>query len=177
MIKKIITAVVMALISAILIFSGVILQKSHSEKYVQTTATLVYEETRTRLPSIFTYLYSADGRTYTVYKTGGIRLHERNISYNKAVPSINHFGHIALVTKILFFTGILFAMITLYIILKKIFNLSFAGSIPPCIFLYYVAGIAFLTESFLITALTALFTIIIIAVCLTVKKADEDSYY
>lgn len=177
MIKKIITTVVLALISVILIFSGVILQKNHSEKYVQTIATLVYSEKKTRLPAVMTYLYSADGRTYTLEKKGGIELSERNISYDKEFPSVCHFGHVALVAKILFFIGILFAMITLYVILAVIFNLSFADKMLPCIFLYYVAGIAFLTESGLATLLTALLTIMIIAVCLTVKKDNEDDYY
>ena len=60
-------------------------------------------------------------------------------------------------------------MIFLYAIFGEILNLSFAGKIPPCIFLYYVAGIAFLTGSFLATVITILLTIIIIAVYFTAK--------
>ncbi|MDE7097567.1 MAG: hypothetical protein K2O60_00275, partial [Ruminococcus sp.] len=152
------------------------MQKSHAKKYVQTKATLIYEEKKTKLPSKFTYLYSADGRKYTATKKGGIRLSERNISYNKALPSDYHFGYIALIVKILLFIGILFAMLTLYALFGLILDLPFAEKMLPCIFLYYVAGIAFLTESGLATVLIALFTVAIIIVCLTVKKKDEDYY-
>lgn len=175
--KKIIITVILGLIAVISIFSGVTMQKSHVEKYVQTKATLIYEEKKTKLPSTFTYLYSADGRKYTATKTGGISLSERSISYNKALPSDYHFGYIASVTKVLLFIGILFAMITLYALFGLILDLSFAEKILPCIFLYYVAGIAVLTESGLATVLIALFTVGIIAVCLTVKKESEDDYY
>lgn len=175
--KKAIITVIFALISAVSIFFGVIIQKNHSEKYVQTRATLIYEETRTKLPSIFTYLYSADSKKHTAIKTGGIRLSERNISYNKALPSDYHFGYIEPVAKVLLFIGILFAMITLFALFRLILNLSFAYKILPCIFLYYVAGIAVLTESGLATAVITLFTVMIIAVCLTVKKENEDEYY
>lgn len=175
--KKIIITVIMGLIAVLSIFSGVTMQKSHAEKYVYTKATLIYEEKKTRLPSTFTYLYSADGRKYTAIKKGGIRLSERNVSYNKALPSDYHFGYIALIVKILLFIGILFAMLTLYILFGVILNLSFAEKILPCIFLYYVVGIAILTESDLVTMLIALFTVGIIAMCLTVKKKNEDDYY
>lgn len=174
--KKIITTAIMGLFAVISIFSGVTMQKSHAEKYVHTKATLIYEEKKTKLPSTFTYLYSADGRKYTATKKGGIRLSERNISYNKALPSDYHFGYIALITKILMFIGILFAMLAIYALFGVILNLSFAEKMLPCIFLYYVAGIAVLTESGLATMLIALFTVGIIAVCLTVKKKDEDYY-
>lgn len=166
--KKIIITLIFALVALISIFSGVAVQKNHSEKYVQTYATLMYEEKKTKMPSKFTYVYSADGKKYTATKDGGIKRNERRLSYKKALPSKYHFGHITLATKVLFFVGILSAMIFIYAVFA-IFNLSFAGKIPPCIFLYYVAGIAFLTESFIITAITALFTIAIIAVCLTAK--------
>ncbi|MDE7364945.1 MAG: hypothetical protein K2N27_08730 [Ruminococcus sp.] len=175
--KKIIITVILGLIAVIFIFSGVTIQKSHAEKYVQTKAILIYEEKKTKLPSTFTYLYSADGRKYTAVKTGGIRLSERNISYNKALPSDYHFGYIATVVKILLFIGILFAMLTLYALFVLILHLSFAEKMLPYIFLYYVAGIAVLTESGLVTMLTALFTVGIIAMCLTVKKKNEDDYY
>ncbi len=174
--KVIITTVIMGLIAVISIFSGVTMQKSHTEKYVQTKATLIYEEKKTKLPSTFTYLYSADGRKYTATKKGGISLSERNISYNKAWPSDYHFGCIAPVTKVLLFIGILFAMITLFALFGLILDLPFAEKMLPCIFLYYVAGIAVLTESGLATVLLALFTAAIIAVCLTVKKNNEDDY-
>lgn len=175
--KAIITTVIMGLIAVVSIFSGVTIQKSHAEKYVQTKATLIYEEKKTKLPSKFTYLYSADGRKYTATKKGGISLSKRNISYNKALPSDYHFGYIATVVKVLLFIGILFAMLTLYALFGVILNLSFAEKMLPCIFLYYVVGIAVLTESGLATMLIALFTIGIIAVCLTVKKTNEDNYY
>lgn len=167
--KKIIITIFFALVAVISVFSGVAVQKNHSEKYVQTYATLMYEEKKTKMPSKFTYVYSADGKKYTATKEGGIKLNERNISYKKALPSKYHFGHITLAAKVLFFVGILSAMIFLYAVFA-IFNLSFAGKIPPCIFLYYVAGIAFLTESFIITAITALFTVGIIVVCLSTKN-------
>ncbi|MDE6787889.1 MAG: hypothetical protein K2J47_01025 [Ruminococcus sp.] len=175
--KVIITTAIMGLIAVISIFSGVTMQKSHAEKYVQTKATLIYEEKKTKLPSTFTYLYSADGRKYTATKEGGISLSERNISYNKALPSNYYFGYIAPVTKVLLFIGILFAMITLFALFGLILDLPFAEKMLPCIFLYYVAGISFLTESGLATVLIALFTVGIIAVCLTVKKNNEDDYY
>lgn len=175
--KKAIITVVFALISAISIFFGVTMQRNHTEKYVQTRATLIYEKTRTKLPSTFTYLYSADGRKYTATKDGGIRLGERNISYNKALPSDYHFGYIEPVAKVLLFIGILFAMITLFALFGLILNLSFAYKILPCIFLYYVAGIAVLTESIFITLLITLFTVMIIAVCISVKKSSEEEYY
>lgn len=171
--KVIIATVIMGLIAVVSIFSGVTMQKSHVEKYVHTKATLIYEEKKTKLPSKFTYLYSADGRKYTATKEGGIRLSERNISYNKALPSDYHFGYIALIVKILLFIGILFAMLTLYTLFGLILDLPFAEKMLPCIFLYYVAGIAFLTESGLATVLIALFTVGIIAMCLTVKKNDN----
>lgn len=174
--KKIITTVFLGLIAVISIFSGVAMQKSHSEKYVQTQATLIYEKKITKLPSTFTYLYSVDGRKYTATKKGGIRLSERNLSYNKALPFKYHFGCIAPVAKVLLFIGILFAMTALYV-LFGILNLSFADKILPCIFLYYFAGIAVLTESVFIALLSAFLTIIIIAVCLSVKKDSEDDYY
>lgn len=177
MIKRIITTVIMGLIAVISVFSGVTMQKSHSEKYVHTKATLIYEKKKTKLPSKFTYLYSADGRKYTATKEGGISFSERNISYKKASPSNYHFGCIAPVTKLLLFIGILFAMITLYALFGVILSLSFAEKILPCIFLYYIAGIAVLTESGLATILSAFFTVAIIAVCLTVKKENEDDYY
>lgn len=166
----------MGLIAVISVFSGVTMQKSHSEKYVHTKATLIYEEKKTKLPSKFTYLYIADGRKYTAVKKGGISLSERNISYNKAVPSNYHFGYIAPVAKLLLFIGILFAMITLYALFGVILSLSFAEKILPFIFWYYVAGIAVFTESGLATVLTALFTVAIIVICLTNKK-NEDDYY
>ncbi len=177
MIKKIIITVIIALIAVISVFFGVTMQKNHSEKYVYTKASLVYEKRRTKLPSILTYSYSADGKTYTVNKTGGISLSERNISYNKALPSDYHFGYIAPVAKVLLFIGILFGLIALYALFGVILDLSFADKMLPCIFLYYVAGIAVLTESGLATVLIALFTVAIIAVCLTVKNNSEDDYY
>ncbi len=177
MLKKIIITVIIALTAVISIFSGVAIQKNYSEKYVQTKATLIYEKKITKLPSEFTYLYIVDGRNYTANKTGGISLSERNLSYNKALPSDYHFGYIAPVTKVLLFIGILFGLIALYALFGLILELSFAGRMLPCIFLYYVAGIAVLTESGLVTTLTALFTVAIIAVCLTVKKDNEDDYY
>ncbi len=175
--KVIITTVIMGLSAVVSILSGVNVQKSHTEKYVRTKAMLIYEEKKTKLPSTFTYLYSADDKKYTAIKNGGISLSERNISYNQAWPSDYHFGYIAPVTKVLLFIGILFAMITLYALFGLILDLPFAEKMLPCIFLYYVAGIAFLTESGLATLLIALFTVAIIAVCLTVKKNNEDDYY
>ncbi len=175
--KKIITTVFLGLIAVISIFSGVTMQKSHSEKYMQTQATLIYEKKITKLPSTFTYLYSADGRKYTATKKGGIRLSERNLSYNKALPSKYYFGHTVPVAKVLLFIGILFAMIALYALFKVILNLSFSDKMLPCIFLYYVVGIAFLTESGLIALLSALLAIIIIAVCLPTKKDSGNDYY
>lgn len=177
MIKKAIITAIMGLIAVISIFSGVAVQKSHAEKYVQTKAVLIYEEKKTKLPSKFTYLYSADGRKYTAYKEGGISFSERNISYNKALPSDYHFGYTAPVTKVMLFIGILFAMLALYALFGLILNLPFAENMLPCIFLYYIAGIAFLTESGLVAMLTALFTAAVIAVCLTVKKENEEDYY
>lgn len=174
--KKVVVTVVFALISAVSIFFGVTMQKSHSEKYVQTKATLIYEKTRTKLPSTFTYLYSADNKKYTATKEGGIRLSERNISYNKALPSDYCFGYIEPVAKVLLFIGILFAMLTFFALFGLILNLSFADKMLPCIFLYYVAGIAVLTESIFATLLIALFTLAIIAVCLSVKKSSEEYY-
>lgn len=177
MIKKIIITVIITLIAVISIFSGVIMQKSHSEKYMYTKASLIYERKITKLPSEFTYLYIADGRKYTANKTGGISLSERNLSYNKALPTDYHFGYIEPVTKVLLFIGILFGLIALYALFGVILDLSFADKMLPCIFLYYVAGIAVLTESGLATVLIALFTVGIIAVCLTVKNNSEDDYY
>lgn len=174
--KKIIITVIWGLIAVISIFSGVIIQKSHSEKYVPTKATLIYEKKIAKLPSKLIYMYSADGKNYTANKEGGISFSERTISYNKALPSLYHFGYIAPVAKVLLFIGILFGLIALYALFGIILDLSFAGKMLPCIFLYYVAGIAFLTESGLVTLLTALFTVMIIAVCLTGKKTSEDYY-
>ncbi len=174
--KKIIITVILGLIAVISIFSGVIIQKSHSEKYVPTKATLIYEKKIAKLPSKLIYMYSADGKNCTANKEGGISFSERTISYNKALPSLYHFGYIAPVAKVLLFIGILFGLIALYALFGIILDLSFAGKMLPCIFLYYVAGIAFLTESGLVTLLTALFTVMIIAVCLTGKKTSEDYY-
>ncbi|MDE5764017.1 MAG: hypothetical protein K2I00_03525 [Ruminococcus sp.] len=174
--KKIVITAFFALISVISIFSGVTMQKSHAEKYVQTQATLIYEEKKTKLPSIFTYLYSADGRKYTATKKSAIGFTERNISYNKVSPSNYHFGYIAPMVKVLLFIGILFSMITLFAFFGLILDLPFAEKMLPCIFLYFVAGIAFLTESGLVTVLTAFFTVVIIAVCLTAKK-NQDNYF
>ena len=173
--KKIIT-VILGLIAVTSIFSGVIIQKNHSEKYVPTKATLIYEKNIAKLPSKLIYMYRADGKNYTANKEGGISFSERTISYNKALPSLYHFGYIAPVAKVLLFIGILFGLIALYALFGIILDLSFAGKMLPCIFLYYVAGIAFLTESGLVTILTALFTVMIIAVCLTGKKNSGDYY-
>ncbi len=176
MFKKIIITVIIALTAVISIFFSITMQKSYSEKYVQTKATLIYEKKITKLPSEFTYLYIADGRKYTATKTGGIGLSERNLSYNKTLPYVYHFGYIAPVAKVLLFIGILFGLIALYALFGIILDLSFAGKMLPCIFLYYVAGIAVLTESGLVTLLTAFFTVVIIAVCLTAKKNSEYYY-
>lgn len=175
--KKIIITVFLGLIAVISIFSGVTMQKSHSEKYVQTKAMLIYERKITKLPSTFTYSYSADGRKYTATKKGGIRLSERSLSYNKALPFKYHFGWLSSGTKILLFIGILSAMITLYVVFGVILNLSFADKMLPCIFLYYVVGIAVITESGLLALLSALLAIIIIAVCLTTKKDSGNDCY
>lgn len=175
--KKIIITVFFGLIAVISIFSGVTIQKSHSEKYVQTKATLVYEKKRTNLPSTFTYSYSADGRKYTATKEGGIRLSERSLSYKKALPFKYHFGWLSFGTKALLFIGIFSVIITLYILFGVISNLSFADKMLPCIFLYYVVGIAVITESGLLALLSALLAIIIIAVCLTTKKDSGNDYY
>lgn len=43
-VKKAIITVTFALISALSIFTGVMIQKSYSEKYVQTSAALLYEK-------------------------------------------------------------------------------------------------------------------------------------
>lgn len=177
MIKKITVTMILALIAVICIFFGATMQRNHSEKYVRTKAMLVYEKKHTKMPSDFTYAYSADGKTYTAFRTGSISLSERSLSYNKAVPSIYYFGHVAFVTKLLLFIGTLFAMITTFFLFGVIFELSFADKLLPFIFLYYVVGTAFLTESLLATILIALFTVMIIAVCVSVKKSRENEYY
>ena len=100
--KKIIITVIFGLVALISIFSGLTVQKNHSEKYVQTYATLIYEEKKTKMPSKFTYVYSANGKKYTATKEGDIRLSERRLSYKKELPLKYHFGYATFATKVLF---------------------------------------------------------------------------
>ena len=172
--KKAIITVTFALISALSIFTGVMIQKSYSEKYVQTSAALLYEKRRTKMPSILTYVYLVDDKSYTIDKTSNFS--KRNISYDKITPNFAYFGHTAPAAKVLLFIGTLFAMITLFVLFGLIFNLSFAYKMQPCIFLYYTAGIAVLTESILATLLIAFFTFMIIAICVSATKSSKEYY-
>ena len=176
-VKKIIITVTFALISAVSIFTGVIVQKYHSENYVQASAALLYEKRRTKMPSILTYVYRVDDKSYTINKTSHFAISKRNISYDKITPNSAYFGHTAPAAKVLLFIGTLFAMITLFVLFGLILNLSFAYKMLPCIFLYYAAGIAVLTESVLATLLIAFFTLMIIAVCVSVNKNIDKEHY
>lgn len=176
-VKKVIITITFALISVLSIFSGAIIQKYHSEKYVQTSASLLYEKSRTKMPSILTYVYRVDDKSYTINKTSHFAFSKRNISYDKITPNFAHFGHTAPAAKVLLFIGTLFAMITLFVLFGLILNLSFAYKMQPCIFLYFTAGIAVLTESVLAALLIAFFTLMIIAVCISVNKNIDEEYY
>lgn len=176
LVKKAIITVILALISTLSIFTGVMIQKSYSEKYVQTSAALLYEKRRTKMPSILTYVYLVDDKSYTIDKTSNFSFSKRNISYDKITPNFAYFGHTAPAAKVLLFIGTLFAMITLFVLFGLIFNLSFAYKMQPFIFLYYTAGIAVLTESILATLLIAFFTFMIIAICVSATKSSKEYY-
>lgn len=176
-VKKVVITVILALISALSIFSGVMIQKHHSENYVQTSASLMYEKKRTKMPSILTYVYRVDDKSYTINKESNFAFSHRNISYDKITPDFAHFGHTAPAAKVLLFIGTLFAMLAVFILLGLILNLAFAYKLLPCVFLYYVAGIAVLTESVLATFLIAFFTLMIIAVCVSVNKNIDEEHY
>ncbi|MBQ6944622.1 MAG: hypothetical protein IJN43_09880 [Ruminococcus sp.] len=167
--------IIFFILSALSIIGGVARQKEYSENYVRTKATLVFEERKIKLPSKYTYVYKVGDNSYVAIKENGLELSRRNIYYRKDLPSSYRFGYIEVFAKILFFMGIFFALIAVYILAGHILYVSFASKILLCIFLCFTVGMFFLTGSVRFT-LALSFVPVIIYACFTELNRSTDYY-
>ncbi|MBR5514525.1 MAG: hypothetical protein IKV85_11170 [Ruminococcus sp.] len=167
--------IIFFILSALSIIGGVARQKEYSENYVRTKATLVFEERKLKLPSTYTYVYKVGDNSYVAIKENGLELSRRNIYYRKDLPSSYRFGYIEVFAKILFFMGIFFALIAVYILAGHILYVSFASKILMCIFLCFTVGMFFLTGSVQFTFALS-FGAIVIYACFTELNRSTDYY-
>lgn len=167
--------IIFFILSALSIIGGVARQKEYSENYVRTKAMLVFEERKLKLPSKYTYVYKVGDNSYVAIKENGLELSRRNIYYRKDLPSSYRFGYIEVFAKILFFMGIFFALIAVYILAGHILYVSFASKILLCIFLCFTVGMFFLTGSVRFTFALS-FGAIVIYACFTELNRSTDYY-
>lgn len=170
--------IIFFILSALSIIGGVARQKEYSENYAKTKATLYHREFKNmgrNSSTIYHYIYKVGDNSYVAIKENGLELSRRNIYYRKDLPSSYRFGYIEVFAKILFFMGIFFALIAVYILAGHILYVSFASKILICIFLCFTVGMFFLTGSVQFTFALSFGAIVIYASFTELNRSTD--YY